>query len=135
MRGKLAAWEEDWNTPGMEAMTSLERGDVVLVWFPNSNLITFKQRPALVVEADHLATGLPQVLVAMITSNPARRGHPSRVFIPLDSPEAKSAGLRTDSVVMTDNLATILDKAIAVKLGRMKDMSRVDTALRTTLGL
>ena len=116
-------------------MTRLERGDVVLVWFPNSDLVTFKQRPALVVEASHLGTGLPQVLVAMITSNPARRGHPSRVFIPLNSPDAKAAGLRTDSIVMTDNLATILDKAVAGKLGHLKDMNRVDAALRTTLGL
>jgi mRNA interferase MazF len=116
-------------------MTALERGDVVLVWFPNSDLITFKQRPALVVQANELGTGLPQVLVSMITSNPGRRGHPSRVFVPLDSPEAKAAGLRTDSIVMTDNLATILDKAVAGKLGHLKDMSRVDAALRITLGL
>jgi mRNA interferase MazF len=54
---------------------------VVLGWFPNSDLVTFKQRPALVVEADNLGTGMPQVLVAMITSNPARLGHASRVFI------------------------------------------------------
>ncbi len=71
----------------------------------------------------------------MITSNPARRGHPSRVFVPLDSPEAKTAGLRTDSIVMTDNLATILDKAVAGKPGHLKDMSRVNAALRITLGL
>jgi mRNA interferase MazF len=116
-------------------MTGLERGDAVLVWFPNSDLVTFKQRPALVVQAHNLGTGLPQVLVAMITSNPARRGHPSRVFFSLNSPEAKAAGLRTDSVVMADNLATILDKAIAGKLGHLSDMSRVDAALRHTLGL
>ncbi len=116
-------------------MTGLDRGDVVLVWFPNSDLITFKQRPALVVEANNLGTGLPQVLVSMITSNLARRGHPSRVFIPLNSPEANAAGLRTDSIVMTDNLATILDKAVAAKLGHLNDMSRVDAALRTTLDL
>lgn len=116
-------------------MTALERGDVVLVWFPKSDLITYKQRPALVVQANQLDTGLPQVLVSMITSNPARRGHPSRVFVPLDSPEAKTAGLRTDSIVMTDNLATILDKAVAGKLGHLKDMSRVNAALRITLGL
>ena len=116
-------------------MTGLERGDVVLVWFPNSDLITFKQRPALVVEANNLGTGLPQVLVSMITSNPARRGHPSRVFIPLASPETMATGLRTDSIVMTDNLATILDKAVARTLGHLKDMNRVDAALRTTLGL
>ena len=116
-------------------MTGLNRGDVVLVWFPNSDLVTFKRRPALVVEADNLDTGLSQVLVSMITSNLVRRDHPSRVFMPLNSPEAKEARLRTDSVVMTDNLATVLDKAIAGKLGRVKNMARIDAALRRTLGL
>src|ERR1019366_5702871 len=67
--------------------------------------------------------------------NLARREHPCRVFIPFDSPEAKEGGLRTDSIVMTDNLATILDKAIAGKLGRLKEMTSVDAALRRTLGL
>ena len=116
-------------------MTGLERGDMVLVWFPNSDLVTFKRRPALVVEANHLNTGVPHVVVSMITSNLARRSHPNRVFIPLNSPEAKQAGLRTDSVVMTVNLATVLDKAIAAKLGRLKNMAGVDAALRNTLGL
>ena len=116
-------------------MTGLSRGDVVLVWFLNSDLVTFKRRPALVVEADNLNTSVPQVVVSMITSNLARRGHSSRVFIPLDSPEAKEAGLRTDSIVMTDNLATVLDKAIAAKLGRLKNTAGVDAALRHTLGL
>ena len=116
-------------------MTGLNRGDVVLVWFPNSDLFTFKRRPALVVEADNLNTGVPQLVVSMITSNPARRGHPSRIFIPLTSPEAKEAGLRTDSILMTDNLAPVLNKAIATKLGRLKNMGGVDAALRHTLGL
>jgi len=115
-------------------MTGLERGDVVLVWFPNSDLITFKQRPALVVEANNLETGIPQVVVSMITSNAVRRGHPSRVFIPMDSPAGQAAGFRTDSVV-TDNLATILHKAISVKPGHLDDLSHVDAALRTTLAL
>lgn len=116
-------------------MTGLERGDVVLVLFPNSDLITFKRRPALVVQADNLDAGLPQILIAMITSNLARRGHPSRVFIPLNSPSAKGSGLLTDSIVMTDNLATALDRAIISKLGRLADMKSMDIALRVTLGL
>jgi mRNA interferase MazF len=86
-------------------MITLNRGDVILIWFPNSDLKTFKQRPALVMQADGLNTGISQVVVAMITSNLARRGHPSRVFVPLNSAEAKSGGLRTDSIIMTDNLA------------------------------
>ena len=34
------------------------RGDIVLVLFPDSNLRTSKRRPALVVQADQLGTGL-----------------------------------------------------------------------------
>ena len=116
-------------------MTGLRRGDVVLVWFPNSDLATFKRRPALVVESNELNTGLPQVVIAMVTSNPLRHGHPSRVIIPLNSPTAKGTGLRTDSVVMTDNLSTVLDKAIESRLGRLSDMAAVDQALRTTHAL
>ena len=116
-------------------MTGVKRGDVVLVLFPNSDLVTFKKRPALVVQADKLATELPQVVIAMITSNLARRGHASRVFIPLTSPQAKSSGLLTDSVIMTDNLATALEKGVVQKLGQLADLKAVDAALRTTLGL
>jgi mRNA interferase MazF len=116
-------------------MTGLSRGDVVLVWFPNSDLVTFKRRPALVVEADNLDTGLPQVVVSMITSNLTRGSHASRVFILFNSSEARAAGLRTDSIIMTDNLATVLERSIAAKLGRLPDMSEVDSALRHTLDL
>jgi len=40
------------------------RGDVVLVLFPDSNLRTAKKRPALVVQADGLNTGLAQTIIA-----------------------------------------------------------------------
>lgn len=116
-------------------MTNLKRGDVILVWLPNADLKTFKRRPALVVQADDLQTGLPQVVGAMITSNLARRGHPSRVFIPLRSATAQGAGLQTDSVIMTDNLATILHSVVAQKIGRLANLAEVDQALRATLSL
>ncbi|WP_257235888.1 type II toxin-antitoxin system PemK/MazF family toxin [Nostoc sp. 'Peltigera malacea cyanobiont' DB3992] len=45
---------------------TFKRGDVVLVLFPNSNLTTAKTRPALIIQADNLQTGLLQVIVAMI---------------------------------------------------------------------
>ena len=116
-------------------MMNLERGDVVLVLFPNSDLQTFKRRPVLVVQAENLNSGLPQFVGAMITSNLARRGHPSRVFIPLQSASARAAWLRTDSIVMTDNLATILDAAVVQKLGKLADLRDVNNALRVTLGV
>lgn len=44
-------------------------------------------------------------------------------------------GLHTDSVIMADNLATILDSEIDRAIGRCPDMKAVDEALRYTLGL
>lgn len=111
------------------------RGDVVLVWFPNSDLQTFKRRPALVVQADSLGTGLPQVVAAQISSNLSRLGHPSRVSLLLSTPEGAASGLRGDSVVMADSLATILEKAVDRVTGQLPDMTAVDAALRHTLGL
>jgi mRNA interferase MazF len=111
-----------------------KRGQVVLVVYPNSDLQTAKLRPALVVQADNLNTGLAQLLVAMITSNQARRNHPSRVAVTQGSPDAIQAGLLTDSVIMTDNLATVMDKAISRVIGSLS-MSNVDVALRHTLGI
>jgi mRNA interferase MazF len=111
------------------------RGDVVLVLYPDSNLRTAKRSPALVVQADNLPSGLPQLIVAMISSNMARAGHASRVSVSQSSPASLQMGLRTDSVVMTDNLATVLHVEIDRVLGRMPDMSALDNALRHTLGL
>ena len=111
------------------------RGEVVLVLFPNTNLQTAKRRPALVIQVDNLGTNLPQTILAMITSNMARTGHPSRVVIRQNSPAGQQAGLITDSVVMTDNLVTILEVAIDKSIGQIQDMSDVDLALKHTLGL
>lgn len=48
----------------------------------------------------------------MITSNVARAGHPSLVLVSVETPEGKETGLITDSVIMTDNLVTVLDAEI-----------------------
>jgi mRNA interferase MazF len=111
------------------------RGDVVLVLFPHANLRTAKRRPVIVVQADKLQTGLPQTIVAMISSNMGRAKHPSRVAVLRASVESQQMGLRTDSVIMTDNLATILEKEIDRTLGHCSDMHIVETAMRYTLGL
>jgi len=91
---------------------TLKRGDVVLVLFPNSDLKTARLRPVLIVQTDRA----------------------SRVLIKLDSPAGKASGLLTDSVVMTDNLATISEIAIDRVIGKIS-MGEVDKALKHTLGL
>jgi mRNA interferase MazF len=119
------------DTPANEPF---RRGDVVLVLFPNSNLRTAKLRPALVVQADNLGTELDQVIVAMMTSRMFRANHPSRVTVLRDSPEGRGAGILTDSVVMTDNLATVTGRELDQRIGTLP-MADVDAALKHTLNL
>ena len=86
------------------------------------------------MQADDLRTELSQIVVAMITSQMLRAGHLSRVTILLNSPEGQQSGLLTDSVVMSDNLATITLSAIYRVIGSLP-MINVDEALKHTLGL
>ncbi|MGD0126724.1 MAG: type II toxin-antitoxin system PemK/MazF family toxin [Terriglobia bacterium] len=114
---------------------SLRRGDFALVYFPHSDLRTVKLRPVLVVQAENLNTGLPQVIVAMVSSNLSRLGHVSRVPVLLKDLAASQTGLKSDSVIMTDNLATIELQLIERTIGHMPRTELVDLALRNTLAL
>ena len=105
-----------------------------MVLFPNSTLRTAKTRPALVVQADNIETGLPQLIIAMITSRLFRGDNVSRVTVLLATPEGQQSGLLSDSVVMTDNLATVAHSEIDRIIGDLP-MPMVDAALRHTLGL
>jgi mRNA interferase MazF len=70
----------------------------------------------------------------MITSKVFRADHPSRVVVLRSTPEGQQSGSLTDSVVMTDNLATIAEAVIDRVIGRLS-MTDVDAALRHTLNL
>lgn len=107
-----------------------KRDDVVLVLFPNSTLTSAKPRPALVIQADNLQTGLPQIIIAMITSRTLRVAHPSRVLISLSTPEGKRSGLLMDSVVMTENLDTVIETAINRVVGALP-MANIDAVYAT----
>ncbi len=64
----------------------------------------------------------------------SRANHPSRVKILLSSSEGKLSGLLADSVVMTDNLATIAESEIDRVIGYLPT-TKIDIALKHTLGL
>ena len=91
----------------------------------------------------NLQTELPQVIVAMITSRMLRAqhreigGHDAASCPPisqLSTLEGQQSGLLTDSVVMTDNLATVAETEIDRIIGTLP-MGHVDAALRHTLEL
>jgi mRNA-degrading endonuclease toxin of MazEF toxin-antitoxin module len=71
----------------------------------------------------------------MITSNMARAGLASRVVVRIGSELASGSGLLMDSVVMTDNLATIHFSEIDRVIGTVGGMREIEAALRVTLAL
>ncbi|MCI0555446.1 MAG: type II toxin-antitoxin system PemK/MazF family toxin [Anaerolineae bacterium] len=115
-------------------MMSYSRGDVVLLLFPHSDLLTAKRRPALIVQSDNIDTGIQQKVVAMMTSNLLRTG-PTRVQVEAQSATGKAMGIQVDSAIVCDNLATVLNAQIDALLGHCPIMQEVDVALRATLAL
>ena len=69
-----------------------KQGDTILAWYPDSNLLTAKKRPAIILQTDNLNTGLDQLIIGMITSNIERRGHSSRIFVDIRTPLGKKTG-------------------------------------------
>ena len=65
----------------------------------------------------------------------SRADLPSRVKLLLNSSQGREAGILMDSVVMTDNLATVRENEIDRTLGNLNDLTEVDSALRRTLSL
>ena len=86
------------------------------------------------MQSDNLATGIPQIILALITSRMSRAGHPSRITVLMNTAEGRATRLFKDSVIMTDNLATVSISAISRVIGLMP-MAAVDAALRHTLDL
>ena len=70
----------------------------------------------------------------MIISRLFRANHLSPVTVQRASLEGQQSGLLTDSVVMTDNLATIAESEIDCMIGTLP-MAEIDRALRHTLDL
>ncbi|MGH7549181.1 MAG: type II toxin-antitoxin system PemK/MazF family toxin, partial [Gemmatimonadota bacterium] len=89
-------------------MIEARRGDVILVAFPfvGEGGLGRKRRPAVVVQSDRYRSRAA-VILAAITSSQKRRDLPCKVTVMRDSPQGRSAGLRTDSVVDCQTLITL----------------------------
>ena len=59
----------------------------------------------------------------------------TRISIHQNSEEGQQMGLRTDSVIVIDNLATIPDRAIDKLIGSCPVMGSIDGALKLLFGL
>ena len=120
-------------------MTDVSRGDVVLVAFPfvAGHVVQRKRRPAVVVQADRYNRRRAAVIIAAITSTRAHRELPSKVVVGKNTVDGRQAGLRLDSVIDCQTLATIPRDEIVRRLGQFPQdvMHRIDLGLADALGL
>jgi mRNA interferase MazF len=87
-----------------------EFGSIVLARFPFTDLSGQKLRPALVISRDNERRS--DVVLAFITS----RGHTANSDALMIAP-SKENGLKVDSVVRFDKVATLEKRTIAGKIG------------------
>jgi len=112
-------------------MIAYHRGDVILVEFVFADESGAKVRPALVISSQTYHRSRPEVIVAAITSNVARRLSGDHPIV-----EWESAGLVLPSTV-TGIIRTIDRSAIRRTLGSLAktDLDAFDEALRVALDL
>lgn len=92
------------------------KGKIVLVPFPFTDLTAAKLRPALVVYE-----GKKDAVVAFISSRIPSEISEVDILIKEDHPGFKRAGLKVDSVVKLDKIATVFKDLIMGELGELDE--------------
>ncbi len=112
-------------------LTTVKRGEVVLVEFVFSEESGKKLRPALVISSDAYQRARQEVIIAAITSNVTRHLLGDHALVGW-----QDAGLLYPSTV-TGILRTVKRWMIPRRLGALKraDLDAYDHALRGSLGL
>lgn len=90
----------------------MSSGKIVLIPFPFTDLAGQKVRPALVV---HVSRG-EDCIVAFISSGIPKKKYPFDVVIKA----SKQNGLKSDSVIKVDKLATLQKKIVLGELGAIE---------------
>jgi len=112
-----------------------ERGKIILVPFPFTDLTSQKIRPALIVSKhQHVQDN---VIVAFITSRLPKQKKKALIVLSENSDSFPSSGLKVESTVRCDKIATLDKKIILGEIGKLKPgtMKTINSALQSVLGL
>jgi mRNA interferase MazF len=108
------------------------KGDIVLIPFPNSDLSPGKLRPALILYEDAIEN---ETTIAYISSKTPIILSPCDVLITRGTPSFDESGLKMNSVVKLNKIATIKSYYVAGLLGSTDEalQAGVDKALDACL--
>lgn len=90
-------------------------------------------RPVLIVQNDMGNKYSPTVIAAAITSQTSKNKLPTHIEI-----DSKMCGLKSDSVVLTEQIRTIDKSRLKEKIGHIDDdfvMNKINNALGVSFGL
>ncbi|WP_413173804.1 type II toxin-antitoxin system PemK/MazF family toxin [Anabaena azotica] len=99
-------------------MTPLQKGDIVLVQFPFTDLSQTKLRPTVVIWSSD--TG-QDITLCFISSQATSNIYPDEFLLDPHDPEFASTGLKIVSKVRVTRVITLDRKLIVRKLGKLGD--------------
>jgi mRNA interferase MazF len=107
----------------------MSKGKIVLVPFPFTDLSGHKVRPALIL---HVSRG-EDCIVAFISSGIPKKKYPFDVLIKV----SKRNGLKSDSVIKVDKIATLQKKIVLGELGVVEGETQkmINQAMRKLFAL
>jgi mRNA interferase MazF len=116
-------------------MTSIRKGDIVLIPYPYTDMSTTKRRPSLVISStEHNASKHQCILmpISSQTQNAERYG-----YVMIAGKERVHSGLLYDSVIKIDILFTFENSMIVKKIGSAPRavMTKVYTMLKQVLAI
>jgi mRNA interferase MazF len=95
------------------------KGAVVLVPFPYTDLSSTKMRPAVI-----LLENENDIVVAFVSSKLPATQNPAAVILMQSDPGFVMTGLKTDSAIKLDKIATIIRTMVAGVIGELPDTAR-----------
>lgn len=115
----------------------LQRGDVVLVPFPFTDLTRQKARPAVVVSSERFNAASADVILVAISSKLPATSNDTDLVLQHGSADFQTTGLRVSSVIRTAKLVTLQQSLIYTTLGKLDSrvIDELDERLARAVGL
>lgn len=117
--------------------TSISRGDVVVVGWPDKYTRILKARPGIVVQSDAFVSEDDFLVLVSLTSQISRPTLNCRIPVLSGSSEFRAMSLTRDSLILPDKLLHIHPSEIVRQIGRCPTsvMWNIETSLRLVLDL
>lgn len=115
----------------------LQRGDVVLVPFPFTDMTRQKARPAVVVSSERFNAASADVILVAISSKLPATSDDADLVLQHGSADFQTTGLRVSSVIRTAKLVTLQQSLIYTTLGKLDSrvIDELDGRLARAVGL